>query len=113
MLMQKGDVGRILKKKVQITGEFIRTDEGVLISHDEIMMAGETKIVSFPHNIKFLHGNIAHVAVNPLLYTLGNVTGPAVLYKGSEKLFFRYEPDDDIDLSELDYVVKLVFTKDS
>lgn len=107
------DIGRILKRKLRINGEFEVSDEGVLLKNDTIMDGGSTGIVKFPHDLTFFGGHIAHVAVNPLLYALGNVTGPTVLYKGASELFFRYEPDDDIDLGELDYVVKLVITKDN
>lgn len=109
----KSDIGRILKRKLKIDGEFAVTDEGVLLKTKMKLKEGSTGIVKFKQVITFFGGHTAHVVVNPILYALGNVTGPTVIYRGSSELFFRYEPDEDIDLGKLDYVVKLVITKDN
>ena len=107
------DIGRILKRKLKIDGQFEVVNEGVLLKNDTVMDGGSTGIVKFQQKITFFAGHSAHIAVNPLLYALGNVTGPIIIYRGSSELFFRYEPDEDIDLGELDYVIKLVISKDS
>lgn len=109
----KTDIGRILKRKIRIEGDFETVDEGVLLKTNMKMKEGSTGIVSFKQKITFFGGHTAHIAVNPLLYAMGTVTGPTIIYKGASELFFRYEPDEDIDLGELDYVVKLVITKDN
>ncbi len=114
ILVVKGDIKRIIKRNVTITeGEVEVTDTGIHLKHKGLILDGETRVIRLPHKIQLKHGQTALVTMNPYLYEIGNITGPTYIHEPKSEIFFRYEAAEDLKFADLEYIVKLVFTKDN
>lgn len=111
-IARQPNLNKVLRHRVQVTGgEFTVGFDGILIQAEGVLNAGETSYIELPHTFnldpKGRGGSVVYVTYNPLLYSLGTLTGPSLLVDKEAKLGFRFESDVDIDFTELDYVVKL------
>jgi len=109
----KADIRRITKRKVLVKGgEFTYDDEGMVVKHKGSIKAGDTQVVRIPNRFTLRYGLAAYVMINPYLYEIGTVTGPAMVYGNDAEVFFRFESDEDLNFEDLEYTVKLIFTKE-
>lgn len=105
-------LNKALKFRARLEGEYEIAHDGVLLKETEgacLIMAGETMHVVLDCDITLLKDSYAFVQYNPELYAKGTLTGPQILTDTENRVGIRIEADEDIDLSELDYVAKILF----
>ena len=112
-IARQPDLGKALRFRARLTGEYVIGLDGVYLSKlkgdSAEIQAGETRHITLDCEVALIKNSMAYVQVNPVLWRMGTVTGPLILTDKHNTIDLRLEADVDIDLAELEYVVKLLF----
>jgi len=111
-LAKQPGLNKALKFRTRFTGHHEVVSDGVHIGADSMVKTtikeGETTTIHLNVGIQLLQGAIGYLQYHPSLYGRGTLPGPSILSDEHNSISFRYEADEDIDFTELPYVVKVI-----
>jgi hypothetical protein len=113
-VLGKNGIEIALKKGwLKVSGEYVVGDAIYLRhNHDVELKAKKPVVIMLPQDVSLGERFAAFVEYHPELRTKGTLNGPTVLF-GNEQapIAFRFMADEDMKLSDLNYLAALVVCK--